>query len=270
MEYAILIGSMLVTGLIGGILSGLLGVGGGIVVVPVLDLVLGFVGVDSSIRMHVAVATSLATIIPTSISSSRAHARRHSVDFDLVKRWSAALFLGAALGTVIAGQVHGRVLAGIFAVVAMAVAIKMVLPLDNRIIAQSVPRGLGTQILPSSIGMVSAMMGIGGGTLSVPILTLLNQSIHRAVGTASLFGLLISIPGTIGFIVAGFGSKLTPVGSLGYVNLIGFALIAPGTVLAAPVGAKIAHWLNKRHLSAVFGLFLLIASMRMFYQALHI
>ena len=114
---------------------------------------------------------------------------------------------------------------------------------------------------------LSSMMGIGGGTLSVPVLTLLNQSIHRAVGTAALFGLMIALPGAISFMITGFSDVRTPVGSLGYVNLIGFALISPATVWAAPIGAKIAHGLSKRHLSMLFGGFLLLVSCRMIYRA---
>jgi uncharacterized membrane protein YfcA len=116
--------------------------------------------------------------------------------------------------------------------------------------------------------MVSTMMGIGGGSLSVPALTLMNEPIHRAVGTAALFGLLISIPGTLGFVWSGYGNELLPPGSLGYVNLIGFAIIAPATVLAAPLGARMAHALSRRQLSVIFGCFLLIVSLRMLLQTL--
>lgn len=260
---------MLLTGLVGGVIAGLLGVGGGIVVVPVLDVVLSFLGVDPAIRMHVAVATSQATIIPTSISSSRAHFKRDAVNLSLVKRWGLFLFLGALLGVVIADHVHGRVLSSIFAVVALIVALKMILPLDHHTLAQDVPRGAAAPILPGTIGALSSMMGIGGGTLSVPIMTLLNEPIHRAVGTASLFGLLISVPATVGFIVAGLGNHTLPAGNLGFVNLIGFAFIAPTTMLTAPWGARVAHWLHRRHLSMLFGAFLLIVAVRMIYKAIH-
>lgn len=123
-------------------------------------------------------------------------------------------------------------------------------------------------IVPTLIGGLSSMMGIGGGTLSVAVLTLLNQPIHRAVGTAALFGLAISLPGTIGFIVAGYGDPRLPPFSLGFVNLVGFALIAPATWLTAPAGAAIAHRLSQRQLSLTFGLFLVLMSARMFTQAL--
>ncbi len=263
-----LVGMMLATGLVGGILAGLLGVGGGIVIVPVLELALGILGVDPSIRMHIAVATSLSTIIPTSISSSRAHKKKNSVDTALVKKWGGYVFLGAALGSWLAAQVDSVVLAGIFATVALLVALKMLLPLGNWTIARDVPKGGASYLVPTGIGTVSSMMGIGGGTLSVPVLTLLNQPIHRAVGSAALFGLLISIPGTVGFMISGYGVPGLPLGSIGYVNLLGFIIISPATILAAPWGAWIAHSLSQRHLSMLFGFFLLIVSARMFYRTL--
>jgi uncharacterized membrane protein YfcA len=266
-ETAALAGMMLLTGAIGGILAGLLGVGGGIVIVPVLELVLTALGVDASVRMHVTVATSLATIIPTSISSSRAHHAKGAVDLEQLKRWGIAVFAGAVAGVLLASQVSGNVLAMVFGSVALIVAIKMLLPLEGKHIAQRLPVGPAGQLMPLTIGAVSSMMGIGGGTLSVPIMTLFNFPIHRAVGTASLFGLLISVPATIGFIVTGWGQEGLPPGSLGYVNLIGFAIIAPVSYFAAPWGAKLAHALSKRQLSVMFGAFLSIVAARMLVRA---
>lgn len=266
-ELAALAGMMLVTGAIGGILAGLLGVGGGIVVVPVLELVLAALGVDAAVRMHVTVATSLATIIPTSISSSRSHHAKGAVDLEQFRRWGVAVFLGAVAGVLLASRVSGSMLAMVFGTVALIVAIKMLLPLEGKHIAEKLPRGPAGQLLPLTIGTVSSMMGIGGGTLSVPIMTLFNFPIHRAVGTASLFGLLISVPATVGFIVTGWGQEGLPIGSLGYVNLIGFAIIAPVSYFTAPWGAKLAHALSKRQLSVMFGVFLSIVAVRMLVRA---
>ena len=266
-EYMLLGSIMLLTGLVSGVLAGLLGIGGGIVIVPVLEAALATQGVDPAIRMHVAVATSLATIIPTSISSSRAHYRRDSIDVDLIKRWAIFVLVGAFLGTYIAAQVDSRVLAAVFAVVALLVAIKMMLPLEGVTLTNQVPRTPIASTIPLGIGTVATMMGIGGGGLTVPILTLCGEKIHRAVGTAALFGLAVSIPGTIGYIVTGQGDPRLPVGSLGYVNLIGFLLIAPMTFLAAPLGARMAHALSRRNLSLIFGAFLFLISARMFFRA---
>ncbi len=258
--------AMLLTGVVGGVMAGLLGVGGGIVIVPVLDTALGLYGVEPAIRMHVAVATSLATIVPTSISSIRAHHSKGAVDETVARSWGPWVIAGAILGTVLAARVDSHVLSALFGVMALVVAVKMMLPLQGVYIRDGVPRGRMASAIPLGIGGLSSMMGIGGGTLSVPVLTLMNQPIHRAVGTAAVFGLLISVPGMLGYVLAGWGDSRLPPGSLGYVNMIGLVLIAPLTVLTAPFGARLAHRLDKRQLSLVFGVFLLIVALRMLYR----
>jgi len=263
MEIASLVIAMILTGAFGGVLAGLLGIGGGIVIVPVLEAALAFVGVDPSVRMHIAVATSLATIIPTSMSSARAHHSRNSIDFALIRYWSPWIVIGAVVGIVIAANVGAEFLAAVFAVVALAVAIKMALPLDDVNLASDIPRGILGPTIPVGIGAISTLMGIGGGTLSVTAMTLSNRPIHLAVGTASLFGLVIALPATLGYVISGWDNALLPAASLGYVNLLGFAVISPATVLFAPLGAKIAHALPRRQLSALFGLFLFIVAVRM-------
>lgn len=268
MEQWLILGvAMLATGAVAGVLAGLFGIGGGIVIVPVLETALGFVGVDPAIRMHIAVATSLATIIPTSISSARAHHLRGAVDFAIVKRWAIFVLLGALLGAWIASQVHSNVLAIIFATVAFLVAMKMLLLPDSRNLTETVPRGPLVTAIPTAIGCFSTMMGIGGGTFSVMTLTLFNEPIHRAVGTAALFGLVISLPGMLGFVLAGWGDPRLPAGSLGFVSLLGFVCIAPATVLAAPLGARIAHSFSAQRLNMLFGVFLIVASLRLYYRA---
>jgi len=266
-ELILLVVVMLATGCIAGVLAGLFGIGGGIVIVPVLEAALGFLGVDAAIRMHVAVATSLATIIPTSIASARAHHRRQAVDFDIVRRWGVFVLAGALLGTWVASQVHSNVLAIVFATLASLVAVKMVLLPESRNLSEDVPRGVWVPVIPTMIGCFSSMMGIGGGTFSVMTLTMFNQTIHRAVGTAALLGLVISLPGTIGYVATGLGDARLPPGSVGYVSLVGFALITPATVLCAPVGARIAHAFSHRRLSMLFGVFLIVAAARLFYRA---
>ena len=267
-EWLILGVAMLATGCVAGVLAGLFGIGGGIVIVPVLESTLGALGVDPAIRMHVAVATSLATIIPTSIASARAHHQRGAVDFAIVKRWAVWVLIGSMLGAYVASNLHSNVLAIVFATLALVVAIKMLLSPTTRNLTNEVPRGLWVPLIPTTIGGLSSMMGIGGGTFSVMTLTIFGEPIHKAVGTAALFGLVISLPGTIGFIVTGFADARVPPGSLGYVSLIGFALIAPATVLTAPLGAKISHGFSERRLGMLFGAFLLVAAVRLYYRAL--
>lgn len=260
--------ALLCTGAIAGTLAGLLGVGGGIVIVPVLFYLFGVLDLAPQSAMHVAVGTSLATIIPTSLASMRAHLKRGSVDMDLLKVWAVAAFLGAILGAAISGFVKGAVLTGVFAVVAGLVAINMATPNGLRV-ADALPvNRFKSGLLGFVIGTFSVMMGIGGGTLSVPVLSSFNFPIHRAVGTASALGLAIGLPGAIGFMLAGWNVGDLPPFSIGYVNLVGFILIFPMSVLMAPVGARLAHALNRIWLRRAFALFLGVTSVRMFIKLL--
>ena len=260
-----LIAAMIATGLVAGVVAGLLGVGGGIVVVPILEYALGYVGVAEQWRMHVAVATSLATIIPTSISSSRAHHRRGAVDWPLARAWGPAMLAGSVVGSLLAVRTPPATLTAIFGCVALLAAFKMFLTLDQLRLAARTPRGPVGSAIAGAIGLVSSMMGIGGGTLSVPSMSMTGEDIHRSVGTAAFFGLLISLPGTLGYMFAQPGAQLPPF-TVGLVSLIGFALIAPGSMLAAPLGARLAHALPKRALSQLFGVFLLVVALRMLYR----
>jgi uncharacterized membrane protein YfcA len=255
------------SGVISGFVAGLLGVGGGIVTVPVLEYSLRFAGVPEEYRMHVAVATSLAAIIPTAISSSRSHHARGAVDWELARRWSAPMVVAAFAGSLLASHAPVAVLAGVFGGVALLIAAKMLLPLDHLRFAAEVPRGVGGGMLATFIGGISAVMGIGGGTLAVPTLNLCGYPIHRAVGTASFFGLLISVPGTIGYLLARPGADL-PWMTVGFVSIAGLAVITPGAMLTATLGARTAHALSRRRLAQAFGVFLLIVGTRMVYRAL--
>lgn len=266
-ELLVLVAILAVSGLAGGFVAGMLGVGGGIVTVPVLEYALRFADVPEAYRMHVAVATSLAAIIPTALSSSRAHHARGALDWQLAKRWGVPIVIGAVLGGLAASHAPLAVLAGIFGSVALLIAAKMLLPLDHWRVSDHVPTRLGGAILPTMIGGISTMMGIGGGTLTVPSLSLCGYPIHRAVGTAAFFGLFISIPGTITYLLAQ-PPVVLPWGTLGYVSLVGLAVIAPGSMFTATLGARAAHALSRRRLSQAFGVFLLIVGSRMLYRAL--
>lgn len=255
---------LIFTGAIAGVLAGLLGVGGGIVIVPVLFHLFGVLELPDSTAMHMAVGTSLATIIPTSISSMRSHRKRGSIDDGLLKVWAVPVFIGSALGVLISAQVAGVVLSTVFAVIATLVALNMV-SRDGIKVAERMPEGKAANgAMAFGIGTFSAMMGIGGGTLTVPTLSAFNYDIRKAVGTASAIGLAISIPGGIGFVLAGWDVPDRPPLSIGYVNLVGFFLIFPATVLAAPIGARIAHTINRVWLRRAFALFLGVTAVRMF------
>lgn len=269
MHWVPMIAAVAAAATVGGLIAGLLGVGGGIVIVPALDLALAAAGVDPSVSLHIAVATSMATIIPTAISSSRAHASRNAVDLAVVKRWTVPIVVGALAGSVAATRVNGHVLAAVFGVIALLAALKMLLPLDRVVLRPSLPGGVAGALIPAFIGGISAMMGIGGGTLSVPTMTLCGEPVHKAVGTAALLGLWIALPATAGYLLASSpdGVLLPPL-TIGYVSLIGFALVAPISWLVAPVGAKLAHSLDRRKLSAAFGVFLMTVAIRMLYRVL--
>lgn len=263
-----LVAALAVTGIVAGLLAGLLGVGGGIVIVPVLYHLFTLLGVDEAVKMHVAVGTSLATIVPTSLLSARSHAAKGNLDKDLLRSLIPALFVGVVLGALISGFVPGLVLSLVFGVIGLLVAANMALRTKPSTLAPALPGGLARQGIGTTIGTFSTLMGIGGGTLSVPIFSAFNVPMHRAVGTAAAIGIVISIPGAIGFLINGLGVPDRPPLTLGYINLIGFALIVPMTLWMAPVGARIAHALNARLLKQAFAVFLTITALRMLYSVL--
>jgi len=254
---------LLVTGAIAGTLAGLLGVGGGIVIVPVLFLLFDFLDVPQAVAMHLAVGTSLATIIPTSISSARAHYARGAIDLAMLRRWAPFVFSGALAGGIASRFVSSELLTGIFGVIALLVAVNLALP-RKLVLAASVPNGIGGQAaIPGGIGLLSALMGIGGGTLTVPVLTAFCYPVHRAVATASAFGLVIAVPAALGFVWSGLGVPARPPLSLGYVSLVAAVLIFCTSVLTAPYGAALAHRLDPDRLKRVFAFFLGLTSIRM-------
>ncbi len=263
-----LVVALLATGVIAGIMAGLLGVGGGIVIVPVLYHLFTLLGVDESVKMHVAVGTSLATIIPTSIMSARAHAAKGNLDASLLKTLGPALVIGVLIGTWLSGYLGGTALTAIFAAVALLVAANMAFRTQGGALAESLPPTPFKQLIGTVIGGFSTLLGIGGGTLTGPFLTLFNDPMHKAVGTAAAIGLFISVPGAIGFLLHGMDDPGRPPFTVGYVNLIGFILIVPMTMLMAPVGARLAHAINATRLRQAFALFLFITSLRMFYGLL--
>lgn len=255
---------LLLAGAVAGVLAGLLGVGGGIVIVPALYHIFSYLGVDPEVRMHLAVGTSLATIIPTSIRSVMAHNAKGNFDSTLFRGWVPGIVIGVLLGTWLATEADFTVLTLVFASVALLVALYMAFGNTDWHIDKNLPPNPDSSVIAIVVGAISAMMGIGGGTLSVPILNLYGVPIHRAVGTAAGFGLVIAIPGTLGFMIGGWGNPLLPDFSLGYVNWLGFLLIVPATVLMVPLGAKLAHSLSQTGLRRAFALFLGITAVRMF------
>ncbi|WOI30884.1 sulfite exporter TauE/SafE family protein [Sulfitobacter dubius] len=253
-------------GVFGGILAGLLGVGGGIVIVPALYLALSTAGMDSAITMQVAVGTSLATIVFTSLSSGYGHFKRGAIDMNLLKLWAPSLLVGVVIGALLGGYVSGLILVAVFATVAALVAIDMIFRKTKdeptlRSFAKPVWAMLGVVT-----GGLSAMMGIGGGTIGVPLLNFLGYDIRRAVGTSAAIGFIIGLPGAVVYALTGLGAEGLPPFSLGYVNLAAAAIIIPLTSSFAHVGVKLAHSIPRRALRFAFGIFLMITSLRMFFD----
>lgn len=262
-ELAALALSLAVVGCCSGFLAGLLGVGGGIVIVPALFYVFDFLAIEPAIRAHLAVGTSLATIVPTSIVSLRAHRKRDAVDGALLKSWGPMVTLGVVIGVVVAAFVDGKALTGVFGVVALIVALYMLFSREGTSFAGSLPRQPWRSLLALVIGGISTLMGIGGGTLSVPVLSLFSFPLRRAVGTAAAIGLIIAVPGTLGFILNGWHAAGLPPFSLGYVSLVGIAAIVPTSMLFAPYGARAAHGMEVGWLRKSFAIFLGLTGLKM-------
>lgn len=255
--------SLISAGLIAGFLAGLLGIGGGIVTIPVLFVLFEAIGTPLEWRMHAAIATSLAIIIATNISSAYAHNKKGSVDWTVVKSWWLVVAIGAGLGSMFATTLKTTELVYFFATLAGFFALKMLLPLDKWVLGQQLPIGFFKYFNPTIIGFFSAVMGIGGGSFSVPYMTVYSVPIHRAVGTATMLGLVISTAGGLGYLIGGLNVQGLPVGSIGFIHVPYAAGIAVAAVLTAPLGAKAAHKLPRTVLSILFGIFLIGATVRL-------
>jgi uncharacterized membrane protein YfcA len=242
-------------GLLGGFLSGLLGIGGGGVLVPVLYEVFGAAGVPEDVRMHVTLGTTLGVIAPTVFRSFSAYRARGTVDITVVKRMGPWVFLGVAIGVVIAYYASSEALRWIWVIFGTSLALKMFLGRDDWQLAETLPRPPWLEVAGFFIGIISTLMGIGGATFTVPLLTLHGMPLLRAVGTATGIGTVIAIPAIIGYVISGWGEAGLPPLSLGYVNL-GALLIAPLAVFAAPYGVRVAHRISKRTLELAFAVFI--------------
>ena len=265
----VLIPLLVALGLTAGFMAGLLGIGGGIVLVPGLFFLFKTLGYAPDILMHLAVGTSLAIIIPTGISSALAHFKRGAVKTHLLKHIGPGIVLGVAAGTLVANMLTGHQLTFVFAGALLLFAILMQIPPKVR---EDASHNIGLvkgSIGGFFVGILSSLMGIGGATLNVPFMTLSGIGIHNAVATSSALGPLIAIPGTIGFILIGWNHPGLPPFSLGYVNLPAAALIAPLGVLAAPYGAAAAHKVSVKALRRIFCVFVVIVALKMIWEAIH-
>jgi uncharacterized protein len=263
LEFFVFAAALALAGLVAGFIGGLFGIGGGVVIVPALYAVFSALGVEEAVRMHLAVGTSLSTIIATSWRSLATHRKAGAVDGDILKAWIPWIALGAALGAGAAGFADTRLLLIVFGAGLLLVAAQMGLADPNWRLAERMPVGAARAAWASGIGALSAMMGIGGGAFGVTLMTLCGRPIHRAVATASGFGVAIALPATLGFVIAGWGREGLPPGSLGFVSAPGFVMLAALTALTAPIGARLAHKLPQRTLKRAFALVLALLALNM-------
>jgi uncharacterized protein len=261
-----LAGALLAAGFVTGLLAGLLGIGGGGILVPVLYEVFGALGIDNAIRMHLAVGTSLAVIVPTSLRSFTAHHARGAVDLDLVRSMAPWVVLGVGLGAFLARYSNEAVLKGIWVVAASIMSLKLLFGRQDWRLGDAVPGQPFRALYGGFVGLVSTLMSIGGGIFITALLTLYGQPMQRAVATSSAFGPIIAIPGALGFVWAGWHAAGRPPGSLGYVSLLGALVIIPTGVLAAPLGVRIAHGISRRKLELAFATFLVIVGLRFLFS----
>ncbi len=264
-EFAVLVAAIVIAGTLTGIFAGLLGIGGAAISVPVMYEVFKALGVADEIRMQLCVGTALALIVPTSIRSYFAHRAKGAVDDDILKIWALPIIGGVAIGAFIAYFASATFFKLLFVVFASLMALKLLFGRESWRIANKLPGTGLTAAVGLAIGVISALMGIGGGAYSVMFLTLYGVSIHRAVATSSGVGVLISLPGIVGYMIAGWPQQaLMPPLSVGYVSFLAVLLFAPTSVLAAPYGAKLAHSWPRRRLEVAFAIFLLIVAVRFF------
>lgn len=255
-------------GVVAGFLAGVFGIGGGAILVPVFFQAFGWAGVEDSVRMHLAVGTSLAIIVPTSLRSFLAHYKQGAVAMDLLKSFAYTVPIGVLLATFVIASISPEGLRIVFAFVAVIVGLRLIFHRDSWKLGDDIPTGPIKSVVGVGIGFFSMLMGIGGGVMNNTFMTLYGRPIHQAVATSSGTGILISIPGLVGAVWAGWNAPGLPVFSTGYVNWIGFVVVIPITLFCAPFGANFAHRLKKRQLELAFGSFLMLVAARFFYSVI--
>ena len=253
-------------GAFAGVLAGLLGVGGGIVLVPAFFYAFQTLGYGGADLMQMCLATSLATIIVTSVRSVLSHNKKGAVEWDILRTWAPGIVIGAVLGMLLVAQLRSVTLQAIFGVLAMVVGIYMGLGRAHWRLGPQMPDGLRRALLSPAVGFLSVLMGIGGGSFGVPLMTLYGVPIHRAVATAAGFGVVIAVPSVIGFLLTPVAGPVPPL-TVGAVNLVAFAIIIAMTLITTPWGVRLAHAMNPQPLKRVFAVFLVLVALNMLRRA---
>jgi uncharacterized protein len=257
-------------GALSGFLAGVFGIGGGAVLVPVFYECFRLAGVPLEVRMPLCVGTSLAVIIPISIRSARAHYLRGAVDMEVLKAWLWTIMFGVVAGSVIARYAPEQLFKYVFVVVAWSASARLLLAREKWKLGDEMPKGFVMRAYGFGIGLLATLMGVAGGLFSNLLMTFYGRPIHQAVATSAALGVLVSIPGAIGYVYAGWPAAahypqvaaLQAPLALGYVSLIGAALVMPTSLLTAPLGVKAAHAMSKRTLEVAFGSYMFIAGGR--------
>lgn len=262
-----MIALILVIGAFAGVLAGLLGVGGGIVLVPAFFYAFSALGYDSPQLMQMCLGTSLATIIVTSIRSGLAHHRKGAVDISILKSWAPGIVIGAVIGVSVATSLRSGVLQAVFGGLAIIVGGYMTFGRASWRLGPEMPMGAARAGLSPLLGFLSVLMGIGGGSFGVPVMTLYGVAIHRAVATAAGFGVIIAVPSVIGFLLIDMSDVPTPPLTIGAVNFVAFGLVIAMTLITAPWGAALAHKMDPKPLKKVFGVFLIFVAVNMLRKA---
>lgn len=270
MEYVLIflptIVLLLIVGAFAGILAGLLGVGGGIVLVPAFFYAFSSLGYANEQLMQICVATSLATIVFTSIRSVLSHHKKKMVEWRILKVWSPGIIFGALIGVFVAAKLHTDTLTIIFGLLGVLIGLYMAFSKSTWCLGIHMPVGFFRIIISSAVGFLSVLMGIGGGSLAVPLMTLHSIKIHKAVATGAGFGLAIALPSTVGFLFSNPPLGGLPPMTIGYVNLPAFIIIISMTMITAPIGANLAHKLNVIVLKRTFAFFLITVAFNMLYK----
>ncbi len=257
----------LLLGAINGVIAGLLGIGGGSVIVPVLVAIFTMTKVNPEHIQHIALATSMATIVITAISSSRAHHMHNAVRWDIVKSIAPGILLGTFGGSLIASYLSSQFLTLFFVTFLYFMSFQMILNIKPKP-SRHLPSTLGTSAVGAGIGAISSLVGIGGGSLSVPFMTYCNIGMHIAVGTSSAIGLPIAVAGTVGYILGGLNATDLPSGTIGYVNVVAFICISITSFITAPLGAKLSHKLPIATLKKIFAVFLMFVATNMLLRSI--
>ena len=259
--------ALMAVGGLAGILAGLFGVGGGMVLVPAFYYAFTSLGYAHDKLMQICLATSLATIVVTSLRSLTSHSKRGGVDWQVLRGWAPGIAVGALISVVFATQLKSVTLQWIFGSLGMIIGLYMAFGRLDWRLAEQMPRGLRCWILSPLVGFFSVLMGIGGGSLGVPIMTLHGMRIHQAIATSSGFGLLISVPSVVGFFFVSLGSENLPPFTIGAVNLVAFGIIIAMTLVTTPIGVALAHKLEAQRLKRYFAIFLVFVALNMLRKA---